>query len=398
MSSEDRSTVSDIRHNPGPDRTGLQIALTHPTCWPEVRRGSERFLHEFSHFLAARGHQVTVISTVPSVGGVEDNGLVRRLLLPRTAPFRLQNRWFGFTHGFACKLVSVLRSGSYDVVHCLHYHDACGAAFARRLGAGFRLVYQLTGIPPRRYFCRVPLDGLIFHAAVRNADAVLAPSRYAQTMLRRRHSCAARLLPPGTDIRPFAVLDRPHADGAARILFAGDLDEPRKGALLLAKAFALLCKDQRPACLEYSGRASPTIRATILDAVPETVRPRIAFLGVGEVEDLPNIFARATVVVNPAVSEALGMVLVEALAAGTPVVGCDHAGTPDVIDDPRIGCLFDPGSTRPAATNVEGLADAIRRAIRLAARPETAALCRARADFFSWERIGTLYEGVLCGT
>ena len=395
MSTEDRPTVGDILHNPGRDRTGLQIAITHPTCWPEVRRGSERFLHEFSHFLAARGHQVTVISTVPNAGGVEDSGPVRRLLLPRTEPLWLHKRWCGFTHGFACKLVSVLRSGSYDVVHCLHYHDACGAVFARRLGAGFRLVYQLTGIPPRRYFCRVPLDGLIFHAAVRNADAVLAPSHYAQTMLWRRHACAAQLLPPATDIRPFVALARPHADGAARILFAGDLDEPRKGALLLAKAFALLCRDQPPAYLEYSGRASPTSRATILDAVPDAVRPRIAFLGVGEVEDLPTIYARATVVVNPAVSEALGMVLVEALAAGTPVVGCDHAGTPDIIDDPRIGSLFDPGSTRPAATNVKGLADAIRRTIRLASRPETAALCRARAGSFSWERMGTLYEAVL---
>src|SRR5262249_3921759 len=133
-------------------------------------------------------------------------------------------------------------------------------------------------------------------------------------------------------------------------------------------------------------------------AVPEGLRPDIAFLGVGKVQDLPALYARSTVVVNPAIWEALGMVLVEALAAGTPVVGCCHGGIPDIIDDPRIGSLFAPGSTRRFATNVEGLTDAIRRTIRLAALPETAKLCRARAQAFAWDRIGPLYEAVLYGS
>jgi len=377
----------------------LRVAVTHPTCWPEVRRGSERFLHEFSHFLAGRGHQVTVISTALTGGGTEYEVSVERVLLPQRHPLPFSTRWCTYSHLFAWQVASVLASGGYDAVHCLHLHDAWGATLARRWGASFRFVFQLTGIPLRRYFFRIPIDGWIFRAAVRDADLVLAASRCAHRMLKHEYGCDGQLLPPPTNTRAFAELVRPDDGGRPpRILFVGDLDEPRKGALLLAKAFALLRQSMPAALLEYSGRASATVRAAIINAVPEGLRPDITFLDIGEVHELPALYARATVVVNPAIWEALGMVLVEALAAGTPVVGCDHGGIPDIIDDPRIGCLFPPESTRGAATNAKGLADAIRRTIRLAARAETATLCQARAQAFAWDRIGPRYEEALFST
>ena len=45
----------------------MRLAITHATCWPEVRRGSERMLSDMAGVMAARGHDVTVISTTPGL-------------------------------------------------------------------------------------------------------------------------------------------------------------------------------------------------------------------------------------------------------------------------------------------------------------------------------------------
>src|SRR5262245_51120038 len=157
----------------------MRIAVTHPTCWPEVRRGSERLLHDLSHWLAGRGHKVTVISTIGGAERRERDGAVDRLLLARRRSLPLTGRCWNFFHAFAWQLRDHLVGNAYDAVHCLNYHDGWGADAARRRGARFRLVFQLTGIPMRRYFRRIPLDGLIFSRVLRNADEVLALSRFS---------------------------------------------------------------------------------------------------------------------------------------------------------------------------------------------------------------------------
>jgi hypothetical protein len=45
-----------------PPRALMRIALVHPTYWPEVTRGSERFIHDLGSYLSRRGHEVTVLT------------------------------------------------------------------------------------------------------------------------------------------------------------------------------------------------------------------------------------------------------------------------------------------------------------------------------------------------
>jgi phosphatidyl-myo-inositol alpha-mannosyltransferase len=384
----------------------MRVAVTHPTCWPEVRRGSERLLHDLSHYLAGRGHVVTVISTAPQEGRggtrrtEQDHG-VRHILLPRQGRSPMRFRGFGFFHRFGWQLCDELLLGNYDVVHCLNYHDAWGASLARRRGARFRLVYQMTGIPVRRYFRRIPLDGLMFAAALRRSDVVIAISNFAAKLLREEYGLTGLLIPAPTDTAAYPVPVPKPVDQRPLLLFVGDADEPRKGACLLAQAFAIV-KSVIPGCqLGYCGSVGDTTRAAILAAIREEWRQDVTFLGVGDVVGLPALYESATVVVNPAIWEAFGMVLVEALAAGTPVVGCDHAGIPDIISNDRVGRLFEPFplQEQPAsvATNVAGLAAAIQATLGLAGRETTLAACRSHAARFSWQEIGPMYEAALAG-
>ena len=107
---------------------------------------------------------------------------------------------------------------------------------------------------------------------------------------------------------------------------------------------------------------------------------------------LVGAYREAWVSALPSYSEAFGLVLLEALACATPVVGSNLDGIPELVDRPSIGRLFDgddPGS----------LARALVDTIELAREPGTAAACRERAEELSQdhcaERYLELYRGLL---
>jgi phosphatidyl-myo-inositol alpha-mannosyltransferase len=370
----------------------LRIALTHPTAWPEVRRGSERLLHDLAAHHAAAGHAVTIVTTTPAAPGADPPG-VARIVLPRRS--WAWGRVLHFHHGFAWDLPPVLREGRFDVVQTLNHHDAAAAAWVLRRGARFRLIHQCTGIPRARIWRRLPLEGLLFRAAMRHADAVIVISRCAEAFLAQDYGRAGVLLPPPVVTTEFARCPKPAAGTTRpRLLFTGDAAEPRKGAALLVRAFLRLRAKHPDLILTFAGPTPPATMAALRALAGDAVEA--LELMPATREQLPRLYAEASVTVNPAIWEAFGMVLVESLAAGTPVVGCDHAGTRDIVTDRGVGRLFEPGPIRGhAPTNEAALAEALDAALQLAHVPDTAARCRAHAEAFSWASLGPCYSAVL---
>jgi glycosyltransferase involved in cell wall biosynthesis len=91
-------------------------------------------------------------------------------------------------------------------------------------------------------------------------------------------------------------------------------------------------------------------------------------------DDLPALYRTAWASALPSWGEAFGLVLAEALASGTPVVGANREAIPEVLGGtPGIGALFDG----------EDVAPALLETLDLARDPATAARCRARAEHFS---------------
>ncbi|MCC7427034.1 MAG: glycosyltransferase [Alphaproteobacteria bacterium] len=380
-----------------PPSRRLRIAITNPFCWPWVRRGSERMLHDQSHWLAARGHDVTVISSGPVESVTESyDGPVRRIIYPQRMRARVGSR-FSYLHAFAFAVRDAVRRNDFDVVHCLNYHDAFGAAITRSKSGGRpRLILQFVGMTFLRFFITRPIDWFMCRVALSRSHAVVVLSQGAYDMLQRDMGVGAFLLPSPVKTEQFHGQPK-RVGGPPIILFVGDQTERRKGARQAAQAVSILRRSHPDARLRFSGKITDEAREHILHGFPPEDRAAIEFLGVGNVEDLPRHYAEATVFTLPAIAEAFGMVSVEALAAGTPVVGCRHGGLRDIVTDPRIGVLVDPGGTTDAMSNVEGLAEGLKRAIDLAALPETADLCRRHAERFSWDSLGPSYEA-LCRT
>jgi glycosyltransferase involved in cell wall biosynthesis len=78
-------------------------------------------------------------------------------------------------------------------------------------------------------------------------------------------------------------------------------------------------------------------------------------------------------------------------------VVCTRDGAlPEILTDPSVGRLFDPGSgTVYEPTNLDGLVQALDEALDLSVLPETSSNCRAYVEQFSWEQQGPRWEDVL---
>jgi alpha-1,3-rhamnosyl/mannosyltransferase len=170
----------------------------------------------------------------------------------------------------------------------------------------------------------------------------------------------------------------PHLPANGYVLFVGTL-EPRKNVAGLIDAYARLVGAGRPRpTLVLAGRATPDGRE-LLEAIQ---RPPLAghveHRGYVPTEERERLYAGARLFVMPSFDEGFGLPVLEAMAAGIPVVASTGGSLPEVLGD--AGMLVDP-------SDVDGLAAAIDRMLNDSA---CALACAERglrrAHEFSWSR------------
>jgi phosphatidyl-myo-inositol alpha-mannosyltransferase len=371
----------------------MKVAITTPTTWPYVRRGAERFANEFARDLARRGHSVTIISGKPGKKEViPGDGYItvchRRLWYPFCAYFGLLEF---HTFFFPC-LYHLLRE-RFDVVVSLTFMDGLAAQLARKFN-GSRSFLMLNGLPPKKpYFRALTLKGALFGRAVREADLVVGISDYVRQYLERRWQRECVALAPPVDTERFHP--KPQEKSVAPLVVcAAALEDARKGGRALMRAFNIL-KQRRPdARLQLVTAVSPQTADALLSLVDKEWRGDVEFQPAGE--DLPEMLSRATISVLPSLWEPYGMVVIESMAAGTPVVGAHDGALPELISNAGVGRLFDPGEDSDIEpSNIEGLAAALDECINLARQPGTSERCRDHATQYSWHKLGPVYEETL---
>jgi glycosyltransferase involved in cell wall biosynthesis len=367
----------------------MRIALTHMFCWPYVRRGTERNMDGLGRFLTSRGHEVITVSTRPGRGGVEITDAGRRVLHREYwAPWMRKFRIEPFHPFLASSFGSIMASGA-QIVHCFSFTDAFAANLARRWRS-HKVVLQLNGAPVPGVYHRVPPDRAIIRHAVEHADRLVACSRFVQQLMKHHYNLEPDILVPPFDISMFPLGVGP-ANQRPTILAVGDFNVPRKGVRALARAFAIVKERVSDARLRLSGAMSPALEAEIRSGLSDRVSASIEVLGLGRPEDVPRQYADASVVALPSMWEPSGGVLMEAWAAGAPVVATNHGGLPEFVT-PGVGVLFDPDSTGEQTENAEGLADALLRGLALAQEPQVRQRCRAHAEQYSWQQLGPKIE------
>jgi glycosyltransferase involved in cell wall biosynthesis len=341
-----------------------RVALLAPCTWPEVRRGGERLVRDLAGGLAERGHEPRLITSHPGRPSRTREDGVEVIRSWRPPDGRLRRRLvedyvthvpFSYMH---------LARGRDDLAHAFHGPDALAAVRWSR-ETGRPAVFTFLGLPTRRNMVqrRYRLETVL--QAVEGSAATVALSRAAAQGFRHELGVEARVIHPGVDLDRF----QPTAerDEHPTILCASDPSVEAKRVPLLVDAFKRLRKRRRKARLILQAPRDEALAATLED--PEQG------IELTQGENLPELYSRAWALALPSVGEAFGLVLTEALACGTPVVGTNR----EVIDGDGIGRVFE-------GDDPKDLAKALSETIELANDPKTRDRCRARARDFSTDR------------
>jgi phosphatidyl-myo-inositol alpha-mannosyltransferase len=204
----------------------------------------------------------------------------------------------------------------------------------------------------------------------------IAVSRAAEAFARRAWPGPMTVIPNGVPLSLFHHPDPPPARAAGapvRLLFVGNWRDARKGLKYLLEAYRRLRGDGLPVTLDVVGAGPP--------GAPEPI-DGVTFHGrVASEEALARHYQSCDVFVSPATGqESFGIVLLEAMAAGRPVVCSDIDGYRDVAA-PEGSRLVAPG-------DVGGLAEAIRPLVRdEQARARMGSVNREAAQPYDWAAV-----------
>jgi phosphatidylinositol alpha-mannosyltransferase len=367
----------------------MKVGIVCPYSW-DVPGGVQFHVRDLAEVLTARGYEVSVLAPA------DDDTPLPPYVVPAgravPVPYNGSVARVNFGPLSAARVRRWLREGEFDL---LHVHEpttpslsllACWAATGAIVAT-----FHTANLRSRAMLAAYP----ILEPALEKIGARIAVSEAARRTLVAHVGGDAVLIPNGVFVDRFAKgSPEPAWQGTdGTVVFIGRLDEARKGLPTLLAAMEHVVARRPGVRLLVAGRGDFD---EVLEAVSPAVRDAVTFLGVVTEPDKVRLLHSADVYVAPNLGgESFGIVLVEAMAAGVPVLASDLDAFREVLDDGRVGVLFPTGDVGRLGDALCALLDDPAR--REALRAEASAWVRR----FDWDTVTSdllaVYETVAEG-
>jgi phosphatidylinositol alpha-mannosyltransferase len=343
----------------------MRVGIVCPYSW-DVPGGVQFHVRDLAEVLLARGHDVSVLAPA------DDETPLPAYVVPAgravPVPYNGSVARVNFGPLSAARVRRWLREGGFDV---LHIHEpatpslsllACWAATGAIVAT-----FHTANLRSRAMSAAYP----ILEPALEKIGARVAVSEDARRTLVEHVGGDAVLIPNGVFVDRSAVAT-PREDwrGPGGTLgFIGRLDEERKGLPTLLAALSQVVAERPGVRLLVAGRGDA--EEAVEDLAPE-VRAAVTFLGMVSEQDKARLLRTVDVYVAPNLGgESFGIILVEAMSAGAPVVASDLDAFGRVLDDGRVGVTFPTGDTAALGAALLGLLDDPARRAKLSAAAAT---------------------------
>jgi phosphatidyl-myo-inositol alpha-mannosyltransferase len=329
----------------------MKIGMVCPYSW-DMPGGVQNHIRDLAEEFTARGHQVSVLAPGDDEGAMPDyvvsagravpvpyNGSIARLTFGPVSASRVR-RW--------------LADGKFDVVH-VHEPASPSLGLLTLWWAEVPVVATFHQANPRSRAMSAAYG--ILQSAFEKISARIAVSEEARKLPVEHLGGDPVLIPNGLYVDRFAeAKPRPEWQGAGGTLsFLGRIDEPRKGLPVLLAAWPRIHASRPDVRLLVAGRGD------IEEArrrVPTECRDAVTFLGGISDEDKAAMLASSDIYVAPHTGgESFGIVLVEAMAAGAPVLASELVAFRAVLDGGRLGVLVPVGDADALAREAIALLD-----------------------------------------
>jgi D-inositol-3-phosphate glycosyltransferase len=407
MSDEDPRPTEVIRFPTAETRIAMITVHTSPVARPGgyAAGGMNVYVRETARQLGNRGISVDIFTrddgTQPKIAGLSRN--VRLISLPAGPREPLPKEEISsflpeFLHGM--RRFRQQQDLHYTLIHSHYWHGGWVATFlAPRWGVPHvAMFHTLAEVKNRALVVQPESDSRsdCERRIVAAADRIICAAEHERPILSRIYGAAAgrvSVIPCGVDLARFRPIDQAKArrqlelDPRPLVLYVGRI-EPLKGLDILVEAVAQLeSRDARLLVVGGDAQAEAEIRRLEQRALALGLHDRVRFVGVVDQAKLPAYYSAADVCVVPSYSESFGLVAVEAMACGTPVIASRVGGLMTTISDGRTGYLIPWHCPEPFAERIDlvlgnselraNLGHAARRSVRR----------------YSWDRIAAALAG-----
>ena len=359
----------------------MKIGLVCPYIYPEAGGVAQhvRFLYEN---LRLGGHDVRVITASHGPQRSSEGDIIR-LGIGFSVPINASVGTLTFSPRYLTQIDDMLERERFDI---LHFHEPFVpflSLFLLRESTSVNVAtfHAYAGFSPSYEFGSRALRG--YAGRLHGRIAVSAAARH---FIDRFFPGDYKVIPNGVDVGRFAnaVPIARWQDGTPNVLFVGR-HEPRKGLIDLLKAHRILRKTGTDSRLLVVG-SGPQEREARRYVATRGLQG-VEFLGRVSDAEKAQLFRTAAVYASPATGgESFGIVLLEAMAAGTPIVCSDIHGYKGVVRRGREALLVPPREPKELAVALD----------RLIGDPELRARMgaagRVRAEEFSWPRVTAKVE------
>jgi phosphatidyl-myo-inositol alpha-mannosyltransferase len=368
-------------------RGSLRVGIVCPYSF-DVPGGVQNHVLGLARYLRQAGHRPSVLAPGQLGPATDELDVEDFASVGAAMPVRYNGSVARVNFGplSAARVTRWLRKGKFDVLH-IHEPITPSISLLALWAAEQPVVATFHAATPRSR--SMQLAGGVLRGAIEKIDAGIAVSESARNVVVQHLGRDAVVIPNGIQFNDFAGrqdvcaelvdIGRPADPARARLIFLGRLDEPRKGLDVLLAAVPLIMKTRPHVELIVAGQGSRSLPEWCCSLGMISVETKIALLRSADVFVAPHL-AR----------ESFGIVLVEAMASGVPIVASELPSFLDVLgsprDEQRLGQVF-------AAGNAGALAAAV---LQVLDRPDPLRVARAQqaARRYDWSVVGATVAAV----
>jgi phosphatidylinositol alpha-mannosyltransferase len=352
----------------------MRVGLVCPYSL-DVPGGVGWHVRDLAEELISLGHRISVLAPA------DDDTALPPYVVPagRAVPVRYNGSVARVNFGpvSAARTRRWLEDGDFDVVH-IHEPVSPSLSLLALWAADGPIVatFHTSNLRSRAMQAAYP----VLRPSLEKISARIAVSEDARRTVTNHLGGDAVVVPNGVYVDRFAgAAPRPDWQGtelAPTLAFLGRIDEPRKGLAVLLDALPAIRRARPGVRLLIAG--SGDVEDAARDLPPDLARA-CTFLGQVSDTDKAALLRSVDVYVAPHIGgESFGIVLVEAMSAGAPVVASDLPAFGRVLDDGRCGALFPVGDAPALAAEVVGLLEDPLR------RQQLAAAAREEVTRYDW--------------
>lgn len=346
----------------------LKIAFLSQEFSKNCNGGVCRYSYDLAHALSELGNEVHVITkSENNAYEFKDKKVMVYKIVPEKIDLpnfpgnmEVSQKNLAYSYSASLKLLNLIDKCGIQIVEAPLW-DAEGFVFSliKNIPIVVRIetpLFKVAEIQGWSITKDLKLANWMEGEAVRRADIVIAISKDIGTIISNHHKISKEKIefcPLGIELPDKNIQDSVRKEGYFTVLFVGRL-EKRKGVETLFKAIPKVLEKAPDTQFNIVGKdtnlsSGGSYKKYLLEKLNKKFHKNVNFIGYVDDQELKNYYKNSDLFVAPSIYESFGLIFLEAMAWGKPVIGCNVGGIPEIVEDGKEGILVQPDNENSLA-------------------------------------------------